>query len=44
MTFALWARIANVTRSPKLAAIGVATLSGLILSFLETENQEGYIT
>jgi hypothetical protein len=29
--------MANVTRSPRLAATGVATLSGLILNFRETE-------
>ena len=29
--------MASVTRSPRLAATGVATLSGLIWSFLETE-------
>ena len=33
MTFEMKERRARVVRSPKLAAIGVATLSGLILHF-----------
>ena len=35
--FEQWAKIAKVTRSPRLAAIGVATLSGLIFSLLEAK-------
>ena len=31
----VWAKMAKVTRSPKLAAMGVATLSGLMSSLLD---------